>query len=246
MQIPAGQDQVWAYYGCFLDIYDAAGNANLGGTHHCIVAEIAYSLAPIPTATATGAAPSPLSWDQLAQRNLQITLSENPQSRATHVAPQAFDIRPSKAADPLARAAGRLSRRTDDRLGQDPSGEHRDHLLARVELEHRPFARQFDLLEPSAQRRRQQHDPVHDHPRRHLHSHPACAERELRRSSDDRPAVNDHPRRSVRHHGAAGRHPARPPAPAAAAAAATAKPAFAIPAAQEHGGGPRAGPDKTR
>ena len=35
------------------------------------MAEIAYSGAPIPTATATGAAPSPLSWDQLAQRNLQ-------------------------------------------------------------------------------------------------------------------------------------------------------------------------------
>ncbi len=101
VQIPAAHDQVWAYYGCFLDIYDAAGNANLGGTHHCIVAEIAYSDAPIPTTTATGAAPSPLSWDQLAQRNLQITLSENPQSRATHVAPQAFDIRPSKALIPL-------------------------------------------------------------------------------------------------------------------------------------------------
>jgi hypothetical protein len=101
VQIPAGQDQVWAYYGCFLDIYDPAGNANLGGTHHCIVAEIAYSEAPIPTTTATGAAPSPLNWDQLAQRNLQITLSENPQSRATHVAPQAFDIRPSKALIPL-------------------------------------------------------------------------------------------------------------------------------------------------
>ena len=100
-QIPAGQDQVWAYYGCFLDIYDAAGNANLGGTHHCIVAEIAYSEAPIPTTTATGATPSPLSWDQLAQRNLQITLSENPKSRATHVAPQAFDIRPSKVLIPL-------------------------------------------------------------------------------------------------------------------------------------------------
>jgi hypothetical protein len=81
VQIPALQDQIWAYYGCFLDIYDAAGNANLGGTHHCIVAEIAYSEAPIPTTTATGAAPSPLSWDQLAQRNLQITLSENPKSR---------------------------------------------------------------------------------------------------------------------------------------------------------------------
>jgi hypothetical protein len=100
-QIPTGQDQIWAYYGCFLDIYDAAGNANLGGTHHCIVAEIAYSAAPIPTTTATGAAPSPLSWDQLAQRNLQITLSENPQSRATHVVPQAFDIRPSKVLMPL-------------------------------------------------------------------------------------------------------------------------------------------------
>ena len=101
VQIPGAQDQIWAYYGCFLDIYDAAGNANLGGTHHCIVAEIAYSLAPIPTATATGAAPSPLSWDQLAQRNLQITLSENPKSPATHVIPQAFDLRPSKVLVPL-------------------------------------------------------------------------------------------------------------------------------------------------
>jgi hypothetical protein len=99
--IPATQDQIWAYYGCFLDIYNAAGNANLGGTHHCIVAEIAYDDAPIPTTTATGAAPSPLSWDQLAQRNLQITLSENPKSRATHIASQAFDIRPSKVLIPL-------------------------------------------------------------------------------------------------------------------------------------------------
>lgn len=96
VQIPASKDQVFAYYGCFLDIYDASGNAkNLAGTHHCIVAEIACSEAPIPAATATGAAPSPLSWDQLAQRNLQITLSENPKSRATHIVGQAFDLRPS-------------------------------------------------------------------------------------------------------------------------------------------------------
>ncbi|MBV8196774.1 MAG: hypothetical protein JO263_01445 [Candidatus Eremiobacteraeota bacterium] len=101
VQIPNGGDQIWAYYGCFLDIYDASGNANLGGTHHCIVAEIAYSLAPIPTTTATGATPNPLIWDQLAQRNLQITLSENPKSSATHVIPQAFDLRPSKALIPL-------------------------------------------------------------------------------------------------------------------------------------------------
>jgi hypothetical protein len=100
--IPLAGDQVWAYYGCFLDIYDAAGNAtNLAGTHHCIVAEIAYSGAPIPATTASGAAPNPLSWDQLAQRNLQITLSENPQSRATHIVGQAFDIRPSRPLAPL-------------------------------------------------------------------------------------------------------------------------------------------------
>jgi hypothetical protein len=95
VQIPAGNDQEFAYYGCFLDIYDAAGNAkNLAGTHHCIVAEIACSEAPIPGATGTGAAPTPLNWDQLAQRNLQITLSENPKSRATHIVGQAFDLRP--------------------------------------------------------------------------------------------------------------------------------------------------------
>jgi hypothetical protein len=101
IQIPAAQDQIWTYFGCFLDIYDSSGNANLGGTHHCIVAEIAYSDAPIPTTTATGAAPTPLTWDQLAQRNLQITTSENPKSPATHVIPQAFDLRPSKALIPL-------------------------------------------------------------------------------------------------------------------------------------------------
>ena len=102
VQIPATGDQIWAYYGCFLDLYDAAGNAkNLAGTHHCIVAEIAYSQAPIPAITATGAAPNPLSWDQLAQRNLQITLSENPKSRATHIAAQAFDVRPSRPLTPL-------------------------------------------------------------------------------------------------------------------------------------------------
>ena len=102
VQIPGGGDQVWAYFGCFLDIYDAAGNAeNLAGAHHCIVAEIAYDDAPIPTSTPTGAVPTPLTWDQLAQRNLQITLSENPKSRATHVIPQAFDLRPSKVPIPL-------------------------------------------------------------------------------------------------------------------------------------------------
>lgn len=95
IQIPDGADSVWAYFGCFLDVFDASNNSKFGGTHHCIVAEIACSDAPIPLTSPAGVVPSPANWDQLAQRNLQITRSENPKSPATHVVPQAFDMRPS-------------------------------------------------------------------------------------------------------------------------------------------------------
>jgi hypothetical protein len=98
LTIPAGQDNLWAYYGCFLNFYDPANvvdgqqvQALLAGTHHCVVAEIAYDDAPIPAGV------SPMSWDQLAQRNLQFTLVDNPGPAAAHRAPQTFDIRPSKA-----------------------------------------------------------------------------------------------------------------------------------------------------
>jgi hypothetical protein len=37
-----------------------------------------------------------MSWDQLAQRNLQFTAVDNPGPAATHRAPQTFDIRPSR------------------------------------------------------------------------------------------------------------------------------------------------------
>jgi hypothetical protein len=97
LTIPSGRDDLWWYYGCFLDFYDPANQiggqqvqALLPGTHHCIVAQIAYDDAPIPAGV------SPMSWDQLAQRNLQFTLIENPGPAATHRAPQTFDIRPSK------------------------------------------------------------------------------------------------------------------------------------------------------
>ena len=93
--IPGG-GEVCAYFACFLDVFDSNNNAKFGGTHHCVVAQIAYDGAPIPTATSSGTTPSPANWDQLAQRNLQITTSENPKSRATHVVPQAFDTRPSQ------------------------------------------------------------------------------------------------------------------------------------------------------
>jgi hypothetical protein len=58
-------------------------------------AQIAYDGAPIPTSTPAGQTPTPMNWDKLAQRNLQITNSENPKSSATHVIPQAFDLRAS-------------------------------------------------------------------------------------------------------------------------------------------------------
>lgn len=93
--VPAA-DSICAFYGCFLDVFDSSNNSKFGGTHHCIVAQIAYDGAPIPTSTSAGTTPTPANWDQLAQRNLQITHSENPQSPATHVVPQAFDTRPSQ------------------------------------------------------------------------------------------------------------------------------------------------------
>jgi len=99
--IPIGQDGVYRYYGCFLNVYDSNNiidgkpvQALLNGTHHCLVAQIAYDDAPIPQGA------SPLSWDQLAQRNLQVTLSDNPGPPTSHRIPQTFDCRPSGAVVP--------------------------------------------------------------------------------------------------------------------------------------------------
>ncbi len=96
LTIPVGQDSLWWYFGCLLNFYDPAYQiggqqiqAYLPGTHHCLVAQIAYDDAPIPAGV------SPMSWDQLAQRNLQFTVVDNPGPAATHRAPQTFDCRPS-------------------------------------------------------------------------------------------------------------------------------------------------------
>lgn len=99
--IPNNQDSVYQYYGCFLNLYDPNNKINgaqvqtlLNGTHHCLVAQIAFDDAPVPQGA------SPLSWDQLAQRNLQVTLSDNPGPPASHRIPQTFDCRPSAAVVP--------------------------------------------------------------------------------------------------------------------------------------------------
>jgi hypothetical protein len=95
IQIPtvAGQDSVWAYYGCFLDVYNSANNCTYPGTHHCLVAQIAYDNAPI--IYSSGVESNPGNNGQLAQRNLQITSADNPGPAAAHRVPQAFDTRPS-------------------------------------------------------------------------------------------------------------------------------------------------------
>jgi hypothetical protein len=95
LQIPTivGRDSVWAYFGCFLDIYDHDNNCSYPGTHHCLVAQIAYDNAPIIYSSSVESNPG--NNDKLAQRNLQITLSGNPGPAATHRIPQAFDTRPS-------------------------------------------------------------------------------------------------------------------------------------------------------
>jgi len=98
IEIDAGHDAVWKYYGCFLNLYDPANiidgsqvQAWLNGTHHCIVAQIAFDEAPIPVGA------NPEASDKLAQRNLQVTHSDNPGPASAHRIPQTFDIRPSAA-----------------------------------------------------------------------------------------------------------------------------------------------------
>jgi hypothetical protein len=93
--VPADKDEVWAYFGCYLNIYDPAHQFVLSGTHHCIVAEIAYDQTPIQNSN--GVTLSPQNSDKLAQRNLQITSSGNPGYPDTHRIAQTFDTRASAA-----------------------------------------------------------------------------------------------------------------------------------------------------
>jgi hypothetical protein len=120
-------DSTWAYFGCFLNIYDGGNIIDgqqiqhwLNGTHHCIVAQIAYDDAPI--INANGVTMSPENSDKLAQRNLQVTHSDNPGAPDTHRIPQTFDIRPSQ---PLLQLTGSLLNYPDELMidwGNTPEG----------------------------------------------------------------------------------------------------------------------------
>jgi hypothetical protein len=96
-------DTGYGYFGCFLNLYDlnVQLNVNNAGTHHCLVAQIAYDDAPIPLYP--GASPTVSSMDKLAQRNLQISPSDNPGPPSAHRIPQSFDLRPSPVVASTAR-----------------------------------------------------------------------------------------------------------------------------------------------
>ena len=94
--------QAWAYYGCYLNIYPTgntiggkAVQALLPSTHSCVVAQLVYDDAPYPTGP--GVVLGPEYSDNFAQRNLQITFSDNPGPPSTHRVPQTFDTRPGPA-----------------------------------------------------------------------------------------------------------------------------------------------------
>jgi kumamolisin len=95
----------YTYFGCFLDIYSGfytlpkngvptAVSAFLEGGHQCLVAQIAFDDAPIENLN--GILATPQNSDKLAQRNLQVSLSDNPGPADTHLIPQTFDVAPTK------------------------------------------------------------------------------------------------------------------------------------------------------
>jgi len=101
-----GAEYTWAFFGCFLNVNDAANEFGdpsspfgrhpvqhwlAGSAHNCLVAQIAYEFAPIENAG--GVIENPDNSDKLAQRNLQVTTSGNPGFPATHRVPQTIDVR---------------------------------------------------------------------------------------------------------------------------------------------------------
>jgi hypothetical protein len=110
----------YKYFGCFLNVYDPALNLQLTGTHHCIVAQIAYDDAPI--VNANGVTAGPENSDKLAQRNMEVTFTDNPGSPPSLRIPQTFDSRPSP---PISDAAGQLLDYPDELMidwGNTPHG----------------------------------------------------------------------------------------------------------------------------
>ena len=196
--IPVGQDATWTYFGCFLNVYDPGyliGGQDsqhwlVGASHSCLVAQIAYSGVPIENSN--GVIDNPENCVQLAQRNLQITLSGNPGFPATHLIPQTFDTRPSPS--PVRSGTGPVSRRAHDRLAQHTRGQHGGDLLAGRQLGRRASPGRATLRRIVAHCGRQPYPELRRRARHDLRADTGRRNRELRRA----------------HHGATpGRHPCR-------------------------------------
>lgn len=105
-----GEEEVHAYFGCWLDMNDevkrfplAPGSATgpfggellsiqelMRGPHQCLVAEIHYTPDPIQPGADPGSS------DNLAQRNILFDESDNPGGFPSHVVHHTFELKPSK------------------------------------------------------------------------------------------------------------------------------------------------------
>ncbi len=68
-------------------------SAWFNGGHQCLVALIEFDAAPIEAPS--GLSANPQNCDKLAQRNLNVVLSDNPGPADTHLIPQIFDTSPT-------------------------------------------------------------------------------------------------------------------------------------------------------
>ena len=131
IEIQQGDEQ-WAYFGCFLNVYDPSFTVNgtrvqelLAGDHHCLVAQIAYAGARSRTPTGSPC-PRRIS-DKLAQRNLQVTHLRQPGQPRRRTASR----RPSTCV--RARSSRSIPAVPDELMinwGRRPGWEHGQDLLA--------------------------------------------------------------------------------------------------------------------
>ena len=107
-----GNQEVHAYFGCWLDINDPVKRYPLvppndgpfqelwpgyllpvqclmRGLHQCLVAEIHYPLDPVPPMATPGSS------DNLAQRNILLDVSDNPGGPGTHLVHHTFELKPT-------------------------------------------------------------------------------------------------------------------------------------------------------
>ena len=115
--------------------------------------------------------PTPEGSGLLAQRNLQVTTSDNPGPASAHRVPQTFAVKPS-APPPSDGTARRTARRAAHLLGRHSGGLDGADLLARRLGGRGGHARRLDVRRASAARRRPAYDRGHDREGRHLRADP--------------------------------------------------------------------------